>query len=80
MARGWESKSVELQMDSAAARMANLAASAAQIANPSDVKRDSLMLTRTRVVHDLSTASNARYRLQLQEALAFLDSQLAEIV
>jgi hypothetical protein len=80
MARGWESKSVESQIDSAAsARMARQRPPK----SPDEVQRDSkihgLMLSRTRVLNDLQHACNARYRAQLEQALAFLDKQIAEL-
>jgi len=44
-----------------------------------ETKRDSLELSRTRVLHDLQTACNARYRIQLEQALAHLDGQIATL-
>jgi hypothetical protein len=80
MARGWESKSVESQIDSAtAARMARQRPPK----TPDELQRESkvhgLMLSRTRVLNDLQHACNARYRAQLEQALAFLDQQIAEL-
>ncbi len=79
MARGWESKSVESQMDSAAEEAA-LAQRTPK--TPEQIEQESklnaLMLSRTRVVNDLKTAANARYRLQLKHALAYLDQCIAE--
>jgi hypothetical protein len=81
MARGWESKSVESQMDSAAA--ARGAENRASLKSAEEVQRESkvhsLMLSRTRVMHDLQAACNPRYRGQLEQALAFLDQQIAEL-
>lgn len=81
MARGWESKSVESQMDSAAAAQV-ARAEAHTKRNPQDLERESklhgLMLSRTRVLNDLHTACNPRYRRQLEQALEFLDRQIAE--
>jgi hypothetical protein len=42
-------------------------------------RRDSLLLSRTRVLHDLQVACNARYRQQLEQALAHLDRQIADL-
>lgn len=80
MARGWESKSVESQIDSAAsARMPRQG----RPKSPAELQRESkvhgLMLSRTRVLNDLQHACNARYRAQLEQALAFLDQQIAEL-
>ena len=79
MARGWESKSVESQMEAAEERAApkKPAMSAAQLALRA--KRESLELTRTRVLSDLQTACNSRYRAQLQAALRHVEAQLVEL-
>lgn len=80
MARGWESKSVESQMDMAqAARTARTGPAKTPLELERETKRDSLMLSRTRVLHDLQTACNVRYRQQLEQALAFLDQQIADL-
>ena len=66
-------------MDSAtAAKMARTdQRSAEQIEKES--QRHSIMLSRTRVLHDLQTACNTRYRQQLEQALAHLDQQIAAL-
>jgi hypothetical protein len=80
MARGWESKSVESQMDAAETRR-----SSSQRVVPAeqqvrvDRERESLRLSRTRVLHDIETATHARYREQLEAALRYLDSRLKEL-
>jgi len=40
-------------------------------------KRDSLLLHRTRVIHDIAACQDPRYRKTLEQGLAFLESQLA---
>ena len=81
MARGWESKSVESQIDSAAAVQSARAGTPRR--TPQEIERESkmhgLMLSRTRVLNDLQHACNTRYRAQLEQALAFLDQQIAEL-
>ncbi len=80
MARGWESKSVEAQIETAdrggekpaGSRMSPAEMEALQ-------KRDGLLLTRNRVLNDLQAARNLRYRSMLEEALRHLDCQLAEL-
>ena len=80
MARGWESKSVEAQIDMAEAhrttkpRMAPTAQSLEVIR-----KKETILLSRTRVVRDLDNAQNPRYRAVLTKALADLDAQLTSI-
>ena len=81
MARGWESKSVESQIESAVERRA--AAASAASYSPEEVKRreqrDHLMLSRTRVLHDLEKATNPRYQEMLRASLEYLDTKLAEL-
>ncbi|HML18521.1 MAG TPA: hypothetical protein VK419_15935 [Bryobacteraceae bacterium] len=77
MARGWESKSVESQMESGGLRRevsrAMLNAEQMEI----ERKRDGLLLHRTRVLHDLTVCRDDRYRKQLESGLAYLESELA---
>jgi tRNA A37 N6-isopentenylltransferase MiaA len=80
MARGWESKSIESQMESAesrrlAARAAPIDAAAAERMH----QRESLRLSRTRILHDLDAAKNPRHREMLRAALKHLDDKLAEL-
>ena len=78
MARGWESKSIESQIESAESRKA--AARAAAI-DPVEAERkrqrESLLLSRTRILHDLERASNPKYQQTLKAALKHLDDKLA---
>ena len=80
MARGWESKSVESQMEAAEARQA-----AARQATQSEEEirqrreRESLELSRKRVLQDLAAARHPRHRQQLQAALAHLESRLKAV-
>lgn len=80
MARGWESKAVEAQLDEADAKPGP---QAAEHMSPAQVeqlrKKEGLLLSRSRVLHDLDHAKNERYRQMLSEALAHLDRQLAEL-
>jgi hypothetical protein len=80
MARGWESKSVESQIESAEDRAA--LAKAPRL-TPEETerkqKRESLLLTRVRVMHDLETSKNPGYRKTLEAALKHLDDKLATL-
>jgi hypothetical protein len=80
MARGWESKSVESQIESAEERAA-LAKLPKLTAEEADRKRqrESLLLSRTRVVHDLETSKNPGYRKTLEAALKHLDEKIAAL-
>ena len=81
MARGWESKSVESQIESAEERAA---LSKLPKLTPEETarkqQRESLLLSRTRVMHDLETSKNAGYRKTLEAALKHLDDKLAALV
>ena len=81
MARGWESKSVEAQIDMAESRLPradfdkNLDPREQEILR----KRATILLSRTRVVRELNSAQNPRYKGILNKALADLDAQLATV-
>jgi hypothetical protein len=80
MARGWESKSVAAQIDVAEDRNA-IARAKVLSAESLDLlrKKESLLMSRTRVVRDLKNAQNPRYRAVLTKALAELDAQLTSL-
>jgi hypothetical protein len=78
MARGWESKSVESQMEAAAAAPAKASGvrpTAEQLARQRE--RQSLELARTKVVRDLAAATHARHREMLEAALKHLEAKIA---
>jgi hypothetical protein len=79
MARGWESKSVESQIESAESRAASKMPHISPAEAETIRQRESLMLHRTRVVHDLEAAQNPRYKETLQAALKHLDDKLATL-
>jgi len=77
MARGWESKSVESQQESAAA----VRAASPQVDDPQArarrQERGDLELSRTRVLRELAAAIHPRHREQLEAALRYLDLKIA---
>jgi len=79
MARGWESKSVEAQIDMAEVRRA--VPKGVHTTETLEVirKKENILLSRTRVVHDLESAQNPRYKAVLSKALADLDAQLSTL-
>lgn len=82
MARGWESKSVEEQIDmSEPRRRKRTLPVKPQAVDAFDLirKRESLLLSRTRVVQEMNSAQNPRYRELLGKALADLDANLAKL-
>jgi hypothetical protein len=80
MARGWESKGVEAQIDAAEDR-AELARRTKLTEDEVALQREreSLELSRTRVLQDLAAAKNPKYRDVLTESLAFLDAKLCAL-
>jgi hypothetical protein len=78
MARGWESKSVESQIDMAEAHRADAELQSLNTGRLDVVRRkETIQLSRTRVVRDLESAQNPRYKAVLEKALADLDAQLS---
>jgi hypothetical protein len=77
MARGWESKSVESQMEDGLRE----GRSSAQQMEELELrrKRESLELSRRNVEHDLERARNDTHRSALQHALSFIDGELKKL-
>jgi hypothetical protein len=79
MARGWESKSVESQID--AAQSSKRAAILDNSPDPEKLKlirkKEGILLSRTRVERELISSRNPRYRALMSKALADLDAQLS---
>ena len=77
MARGWESKSVEDQIQE---REAASKAKAAPKLSPAEVqlkaKREGLELVRIKTLTSLQAACDSRYRAHLERVLADIDAQL----
>lgn len=78
MARGWESKSVESQQTEEARR-----ADRGHLLTPEQRelrrKRDSLELSRRRVLQDLEAAQSELRCTSLQRALDFLDEEIRKL-
>jgi hypothetical protein len=79
VARGWESKSVEAQQAEATEagikphrRLTTKEAARAR-------EKESLRLSRQRVIEQMSASSNPRHRKLLEEALADLDQKLSQL-
>ncbi len=80
MARGWESKSVEEQVQEHQSRgEENKKRQLTPEQLESHRKREVLLLSRSRVQKDLQASQNPRHRDQLNSALADLESQIAEL-
>lgn len=80
MARGWESKSVEDQIQE---REAAKAPASGPQATPEEVQRrakhEGLLMARTHTLTSLQTACDRRYRGHLEKVLADIDAQIAEL-
>lgn len=82
MARGWESKSVESQIESA--HSDDGAGRPSPQPDTDDAKkarreRQGLLLSRAYVLHQIESSSNERYTESLRQALSELDRKLAEL-
>jgi hypothetical protein len=77
MARGWESKSVESQIEDADRSDRTEPLTPEQ--RESRRKREGLELSRRRVLHDLEAARSPVRRASLEHALAFLDEEIRKL-
>jgi hypothetical protein len=78
MARGWESKSVEAQQDDASRRVSRRPPLSPEQREIED-RRRTLSLSRARALADLDRATAAQHRKLLEQTIAALDRQLAEL-
>jgi hypothetical protein len=78
MARGWESKSVESQIEDADSRSERGAALTPE-QREIEQKRRGLELSRRRVLQDIETTRSAVRRASLEQALAFLDEEIRKL-
>ncbi len=78
MARGWESKSVEMQIEEANNPAEGVGANSVE-----DVRlrsrREGLMLHRSRILQEIGSARNPRYLKMLEETLAHLELELQSL-
>ncbi|MFN8008154.1 MAG: hypothetical protein U0V70_14245 [Terriglobia bacterium] len=84
MARGWDSKSVENQIDASRAERKEETSSGIKgrhVVRPPRPSREkeALLLARTRLLHDIQATHNARYKTFLESSLAAIEKQIAEI-
>ena len=80
MAKGWESKSVESQVEDSAREKRDkrgVQLTPAQVDTPPP--REVLVLSRTRVQKDLQASQNQRYRDHLTRALADIEAQISAL-
>jgi hypothetical protein len=81
MARGWESKDVEAQLEEKKAvpqtQDNKIPKSTEQIRR--EQERRGLQLSRTRILHDLESATHPNHRKSLEAALEHLDRKIADL-
>ena len=80
MARGWESKDVESQvelMEEKKEKSFSAAKTAEQLRR--DQERKDLQLSRIRIVNDLESATHPQHRKSLEAALAHLDKKIKDV-
>ena len=80
MARGWESKDVESQVED---RKIVADTSSRTQKSPEDLRKDEerrgLSLSRKRIVNDLETETHPNHRKSLEAALEHLDKKIADL-
>lgn len=82
MARGWESKAVEGQMEEAeerAAQRPQQSAANSPAARAQLERLEALRLSHARTVNQLKTARSPAHRAMLESARAHLEAQIAEL-
>jgi hypothetical protein len=79
MARGWESKSIEVQQDEASRRSAGSGHPATSQERARQQQRRTLELARARAAADLERATTDAHRAMLNRAIADLDDRLGRI-
>lgn len=83
MARGWESKSIEEQIEASREEFTRQdssdAAKRRSRTGGDSSQKTSLLLARTRVLKDIESTQNERYRQHLEMTLAAIEKQLLEI-
>ena len=80
MARGWESKSVEEQINNHQAESETASKKeSGRLEIERNSKRESIRLARSRASTDLQSTHDDRYRALLERTLAHLDSELAKL-
>jgi hypothetical protein len=79
MARGWESKDVESQVEATQAPQPKATGSKSPEQIQREQQRKDLQLSRTRIVNDLASATHPNHRKSLEAALAHLDKKIADL-
>lgn len=78
MARGWESKSVEAQIEESDSEP-SISSPLSVADRQATFKKNDLELSRRRILQQLETSNNERYSELLRRTLADLDAQIAAL-
>ncbi len=79
MARGWDSKAVEAQVEAASEEPAEAKPHLSAEQLETRRKKATLTLARAQVLQQLEASGNPRHRNMLEAALADLDAELAQL-
>jgi len=79
MARGWESKSVESQMETAKDDQPANPRQLTDAQKKTQRERNQLMLSRAYVMQQMQSSTNERYTESLRQALSDLDQKLKQL-
>ena len=79
MARGWESKSVEAQIEEKEKAIARPVNTRTTDQVQHIMEKRTLELARAKVAHELAASQNPRYTQMLQRSLSELDKKIAAI-
>ncbi len=79
MARGWESKSVESQIDDARELPPDAKRALTQTEKNRKRERENLILARARVLQQLENCGNGRYKELLDRELSELEKQISSL-
>ncbi|MBZ5567549.1 MAG: hypothetical protein LAN64_06825 [Acidobacteriia bacterium] len=79
MARGWESKSVEAQIESKADFPAQPGKTRTADQVQQIIEKKTLELARAKVARELASSQNPRYAQMLRQSLSDLDKKIAAI-
>jgi hypothetical protein len=80
MARGWESKDVESQVESKDSPKASSGPDhKTEQQQIRDQDKKQLQLSRTRIANDLANATHPNHRKSLEAALAHLDKKISDL-
>lgn len=79
MARGWESKQVESQMDDAREKHDPSGGEATVDGQKMQREKQNLLLSRAYIQHQIELSANSRYTESLNKALEELERKLSEL-